>query len=160
MNTIHSTAVIYPNVTIEDNVYIGAYCIIGAPGEHKSKWMKSDKGVIIKSGSIINGHVTIDSGIEQTTVIGEGSFIMKGCHIGHDAQIGSDCVLSPHVIIGGHVIVEDSVNMGMGSIVHQRCIIPSGCMIGMNSTVTKSSELWSNGVYVGSPVKFLRPNNK
>lgn len=160
MNFIHKTAVIYPGVTIEDNVYIGAYCIIGAPAENKKTWFEEDKGVIIKGGTIINGMVTIDAGSDRSTVIERDCFIMKGCHIGHDAIIGQGSTLSPHTIIGGHTELEEGVNMGMGSIVHQRCRIPSGCMIGMNSTITKSTEMWSGGVWVGSPARFLRPNDK
>ncbi len=34
---IHETAIIYPGVIIEPNVYIGAYCIIGAPAEWKGR---------------------------------------------------------------------------------------------------------------------------
>lgn len=158
MSFIHETAVIYPGVTLEDNVYIGAYCIIGAPAENKKTWGEDGKGVLIKSGTIINGMVTIDSGSEVKTVVGENCFIMKGCHIGHDAIIGNRVTMSPHTIIGGHSEIAFGTNMGMGSIVHQRCYIPSGCMIGMNSTVTKSSKLWDDGVFVGSPVRFLRPN--
>ena len=160
MNFIHKTAVIYPGVTLEDNVYIGAHCIIGAPAENKKTWGEFGKGVLIKSGTIINGLVTIDEGAERKTVIGEGCFIMKGCHIGHDAIIGNGVTMSPHVLIGGHSEVAFHTNMGMGSIVHQRCYVPSGCMIGMNSTVTKKSELKDDGVYVGSPVRFLRWNKR
>lgn len=35
-NFIHPTAIIYEDVEIGDNNYIGAYCIIGAPPEHKN----------------------------------------------------------------------------------------------------------------------------
>lgn len=160
-NTIHATAVIYPNVIIEDNVYIGAYCIIGAPAESLKHWDgPGEFSVIIKSGTKITGHVTIDAGTHRDTIIGNNTFIMKGCHIGHDAVIHDNAILSPHVIIGGHSQVGEYTNMGMGSIVHQRVYVPSDCMVGMNSTITKSQDLIENGVYVGSPAKFLRWNNR
>lgn len=161
-NTIHPTAVIYSNVIIEDNVYIGAYCIIGAPAESLAHWNEPENynTVVIKSGARITGHVTIDAGTHRNTVIGKDTFIMKGCHIGHDAVIHNNAILSPHVIIGGHSEVGEYTNMGMGSIVHQRVSIPDDCMIGMNSTITKSTELSPNAVYVGSPAKFLRWNNR
>jgi len=44
---IHPTAIIGTNVIIEDNVYIGPYCIIGMPPEWKGK-EDQDKGVIIR----------------------------------------------------------------------------------------------------------------
>lgn len=161
MNNIHETAIIYPGVVLGENVYIGAYCIIGAPAENKKTWNDGSKAkVYIGDNAIIHGHVTIDSGTEKTTFIAEGSFIMKGCHIGHDAFIGHDVTLSPHVLIGGFGHVSFKTNMGMGSILHQRCRIPSGCMIGMNSTITKKTELKQDGCYVGSPAKFLRWNKR
>ena len=158
MSYIHPTAIIYPGVDIGKNVYIGAYCIVGAPAESKKHWLQEGKGVLIMDNTIINGHVTIDEGTENTTIIGSDCFIMKGVHIGHDAYIYNNVTLSPHVLIGGHAVIGENTNMGMGSIVHQRCKVPKGCMIGMGSIVTKKSEMWENGVFVGSPVCFLRPN--
>jgi len=157
----HPTAVIYPNVTIEDGVYIGAFCIIGAPAESKKYWLKENlPGVVIMKGAIITGHVTIDAGTFQPTIIGKDAYIMKGCHVGHDAFICQGATLSPHVVIGGHSEVGVNTNMGISSVVHQRVSIPSGCMIGMNATVTKKTELKADGVYVGSPAKFIRWNKR
>ena len=85
---------------------------------------------------------------------------MKGCHIGHDAIIELGATLSPHVVIGGHSEVGEFTNMGIASVVHQRVSVPSDCMIGMNATVTKKTELIDNGVYIGSPAKWIRQNRK
>lgn len=160
-NFIHETSVIYPNVIIEPDVYIGAFCIIGAPAESIRHWNDPDQqSVIIRSGAKIHGHVTIDAGTHRHTEIKSNTFIMKGCHIGHDAIIHSGVILSPHVVIGGHSEIGEYTNMGMASIVHQKVSIPSDCMIGMNTTITKSTKLESNGVYVGSPAKFIRWNNR
>lgn len=159
MNTrIHPTAVIYPNVKLGLHVYIGANCIIGAPAEDKNNWGKEGQGVIIGDNVIINGNVTIDAGTVQPTQIENSSFIMKGVHIGHDAIIRQGATLSPHVLIGGHSIVGANTNMGMGAIVHQRCEVPHGCMIGMGTIVTKSSKLEPNNCYIGSPARYLRSN--
>ena len=46
-NFIHPTAIIYEDVEIGDNNYIGAYCIIGAPPEHKKHWDNPWSKVII-----------------------------------------------------------------------------------------------------------------
>lgn len=160
-NFIHETSVIYPNVIIEPDVYIGAFCIIGAPAESIRHWNDPEQqSVIIRSGAKIHGHVTIDAGTHRHTEIKSDTFIMKGCHIGHDAIIHSGVILSPHVLIGGHCEIGENTNMGMGSIVHHRVNIPDDCMIGMNSTVTKTSELWSHGVYIGTPAVFLRWNER
>lgn len=147
---IHPTAIIYPNVTIEDNVYIGAYCIIGAPAENIKTWNEQGAGVVIKSGSIITGHVTIDSGVESATLI-DGAFIMKGVHIGHDSIVGKNTTLAPHVIIGGYCVIGKDCKIGMGSIIRNRKQVPSNVMIGMGAIVTRSCELWSGGTFVGNP---------
>jgi len=155
---IHPTAIIYPNVKIGNNVTIGAYCIIGAPAESKKFWDKQGNGVVIKDNTIITGHCTIDAGTVQPTVIGNNCFIMKGVHIGHDAIIRDNCTLSPHVVIGGHVILNEGVNMGIASVVHQRQVIPRFCMIGMNTTITKKTEMIEKGCYIGSPARWIREN--
>ena len=158
---IHPTAVIYPNVIIEEGVEIGPFCIIGAKAESKKFWCKTEKfGVIIRKGAIITGHVTIDAGTTRNTEIGSDAFIMKGVHIGHDAMIRQGATLSPHVVIGGHSEVGPNTNMGIASVVHQRVSIPGGCMIGMNATITKKTKLIENGVFVGSPAKWIRENRR
>tara|TARA_R110000868_G_scaffold264929_1_gene523588 strand:+ start:35 stop:523 length:489 start_codon:yes stop_codon:yes gene_type:complete len=161
MNKIHPTAIIYPNVTLGDNIYIGAFCIIGAPAEHKLYWGKESKhSVHIGEGAIIHGHVTIDAGTERTTFIGDDTFIMKHVYIGHDSFIGHGATLSAHVSIGGFSNIGYNANIGMGATVHQKTSVGSNCMIGMNTTITKKSIIESGGCYIGTPAKFLRWNKR
>lgn len=158
-NTIHPTAVIYSNVIIEDNVYIGAYCIIGAPAESLKHWDEPEEfSVIIRSGAKITGHVTIDAGTHRHTEIGKDSFIMKHSYIAHDCIIGKGVVLSAHTSLAGHVEVGESTNIGMGAMIHQWSVIPSGCMIGMGCVITKRTTMEKDSCYIGSPARFLRPN--
>ena len=159
-NNIHPTAVIYDNVDIGKNVYIGAGCIIGAPGEHKGFWNKKGKGVVIMDGTIITGNVCIDAGTSRPTVISKDCFIMKGSYIAHDCFLSKGVTLSAGVKLAGFVEVGINTNLGMGAAVHQRIKIPNNCMIGMNSTVIKDSHLINNGVYVGSPVRYIRSNDR
>jgi len=157
---IHPTSIIYPNVKIGKNVTIGPYCIIGAPAEDKKHWGQDAHIVEIGDNTIITGHVTIDAGTIENTKIGSNCFIMKGVHIGHDVQVGDNVTLSPHVVIGGHCHIGDGVNMGIASVTHQRCVIPDNCMIGMNATITKKTQMTENGCYVGTPARWLRENKK
>ena len=159
MNNIHPTAVIGENVTIEDDVYIGPLCIIGYPAEWKGN-EGTDKGVYIKKGTRITGLVTIDSGANKTTVIGENCYLMKHSHIGHDVELGNNVTLSCGSKIGGHTVIGDNTNIGLNAVIHQRLKIPEGCMIGASAFVGKKSVLRPNHKYAGVPVKEIGSNER
>ena len=159
MNQIHPTVIFGNNVIIEDNVYIGPYCIIGFPPEWKGK-ESENKGVIIRSGTIITGMVTIDGGAITATEIGHNCYLMKHSHIGHDAIIKDNVTISCGVKIGGHSIVDDNCNIGLNAVIHQKCYIPKGCMIGASAFVGKKSDLKEGYKYAGVPVKELGPNKR
>lgn len=160
-HNIHPTAVIYPGVKIGNNVTIGAHCVIGSPAESLKHWDDPcEFSVVIEDNVVINGLNSIDAGTVRNTMIKEGAFLMKGVHIGHDASIGENVILSPHVVIGGFCEIGERCNFGIASVIHQRCNVPRGCMIGMNSTITKRTDLKEFSCYVGSPAKYLRPNER
>jgi UDP-N-acetylglucosamine acyltransferase len=159
MKNIHSTAIIGKNVTIEDDVYIGPYCVIGMPAEWKGK-ENIDQGVLIKKGTRITGLVTIDSGVEKITTIGENCYLMKHSHVGHDAQLGDNVTLSCGSKIGGHSIIENNTNIGLNAVIHQKVTVPEGCMIGASAFVGKKSILKPFHKYAGVPVKELGTNER
>jgi UDP-N-acetylglucosamine acyltransferase len=159
MANIHSTAVIGKNVTIEDDVYIGPYCVIGIPAEWKGR-EHEDKGVLIKKGTRITGLVTIDSGVEKITTIGENCYLMKHSHVGHDAQLKDNVTLSCGAKIGGHSIIENNTNIGLNAVIHQKVTVPEGCMIGASAFVGKKSILKPFHKYAGVPVKELGSNER
>lgn len=154
---IHPTAIIGENVTIEDNCYIGPYCIIGYPAEWKG-FEAVDMGVFIGHGTRLTGLVTVDSGVQQVTTIGRKCYLMKGAHVGHDATINECVTLSCGAKIGGHAIIDSFAIIGLNATVHQRCEVPTGCMIGASSFVGKKSKLQPFFKYAGVPVKELGPN--
>ena len=156
---IHPTAQIANNVIIEDDVYIGPFCIIGFSPEWKNR-ENDNKGVIIKKGTRLTGLVTIDGGAERTTVIGENCYIMKHAYIAHDCEIGNNVTISAGAKIAGYCNISDDVNLGMGVAIHQKSNIPSGVMIGMNGVVTKKSNLSPNQKYAGVPVKHIGSNER
>lgn len=153
---IHPTAVIYPNVTIGEGVYIGPLCIIGAPPENLKTWPDAGKGVYIGDGARLTGGVTIDAGVERQTWIGERAFIMKGVHVGHDSILGKDCVLAAHCSLAGYVVLGDGCYLGMGVIVRNRKVVPHDVEVGMGAIVTRSCDLWPGGIFIGAPAAFLR----
>ncbi len=158
MTYIHPTAIIGEFVTIEDNCYIGPYCIIGFPAEWKGK-EHNDCGVLIKSGSRLTGLVTVDSGAEQMTIIGNDCYLMKHSHVGHDAVIKDNVTISCGAKIGGHCVIESKCNIGLNAVIHQKVKVPEGCMIGASGFVGKKSVLDTYCKYAGVPVKYIGINN-
>ena len=155
-NFIHPTAIIGENVTLGDNNYIGAYCIIGDPAEHKKYWDKTKGQVIIGNNNIITGLVTIDAGTESITFIRNNCFIMKHAHIGHDCNIQSNVTISCGAKIGGHSIIEEKSNIGLNAVLHQFSIIKQGCMIGASAFFKGVSEPFTK--YAGVPARKLGEN--
>ena len=155
-NYIHPTAIIGDNVILGDNNYIGAYCIIGDPAEHKKYWDNTKGKVIIGNNNIVTGLVTIDAGTEQVTYIGDNCFIMKHAHIGHDCTINNNVTISCGAKIGGHSVIGENSNIGLNAVLHQFSNIHIGCMIGASAFFKGESEPYSK--YAGVPAKKIGEN--
>lgn len=60
-----------------------------------------------------------EKNINDTAVIGEGSFIYPGAFIGHHVTIGKNCIIHPNVTIGDFCVLGDNVviqsNTAIGS---------------------------------------------
>lgn len=154
---IHHTAIIYEGVEIGLGCYIGPYCVIGAPAEKVGCFDSMGK-VVIGSGVRLEKQVTIDSGTERMTIIGPGCHLLKNAHVGHDAVLVGDNTLACNVCIGGFTEVGHGTNFGLGAVTHQRLVIPSGCMIGMNATITKTTKMREGYKYYGVPAREHGPN--
>jgi len=155
-NFIHPTAIIGDNVILGDNNYIGAYCIIGDPAEHKKHWDEEKGKVYIGNNNIITGLVTIDAGTLEETFIAHNCFIMKHAHIGHDCRILSGVTISCGAKIGGHSIIEQKSNIGLNAVLHQFSHIKEGCMIGASAFFKGESEPFTK--YAGVPARKLGEN--
>ena len=155
-NFIHPTAIIGDNVILGDNNYIGAYCIIGDPAEHKKYWGQEKGKVFIGNGNMITGLVTIDAGTEAPTIIQNGCFIMKHAHIGHDCIIMDNVTISCGAKIGGHSIIKEYSNIGLNAVLHQFTTIEIGCMIGASAFIKGATEEFTK--YAGVPAKKIGIN--
>lgn len=160
MNYIHPTAVIGPNVEMGDNNYIGPFCVIGYPAEHKDYWRQPQGKVIIGNNCKFTGLVTVDAGTELPTVIRDGVWMLKHSHVGHDAMIKDNVVISCGAKIGGHCEIGKDCNIGLNAVIHQRVKVPDGCMIGMGAVVIKKTELYANQKYAGVPARWIGYNEK
>jgi UDP-N-acetylglucosamine acyltransferase len=153
---IHRTAIIYDNVTISDNVSIGAGAIIGCPPEHKSYLGKPYKGVYIGENTHIGEGVVIGGGTETDTIIGKNCYIQAGAHISHDCHIGDNVTLAMKVVLCGNVYVFDWANLGASSSVKQHKVVGPGVMLGMNACAVTNLEPFCT--YAGVPAKIKGQN--
>jgi UDP-N-acetylglucosamine acyltransferase len=155
---IGALSVIHSGVEIGENVIIGEHCNIGASGEHKAFYPNEGHGVKIGDHTIITGHVTIDSGTQQVTEIGQKCFIMKHAHVGHDAILEEVVTLSCGAKIGGHTVIMKHVNIGLNAVIHQKTVIGSYVMIGMGGVVPRKLCVYPFGKWVGNPAKHIGDN--
>lgn len=75
---------------------------------------------------------------------------------GYPLLIGNDVTVGHKVMLHG-CIIQDRVLVGMGSILLDGAVIKSDVMIGAGSLVPPGKVLESGYLYVGSPVKQIRP---
>jgi UDP-3-O-[3-hydroxymyristoyl] glucosamine N-acyltransferase len=132
---IHSSAVlgndikigknchIFPNVVIGDRTIIGDNVIIQSGtvlGGDAFYYRKVDGNfdrlisvgnVIIENNVEIGNNCTIDRGVTDSTIIGEGSILDNQIQIGHDTIIGKKCLIASQTGIAGCCIIEDEVTI-------------------------------------------------
>lgn len=155
---IHHTAIIYPNVKLGKNIYIGCYSIIGGPPEHRDFWDKEYKSVVIGDNTRISNHVTIDAGTTQDTIIGKNCILLAHSHIGHDCMVSDNVTISCGALVGGHCVIEASCNLGLNSVIHQKITIPQGVMIGASAFVGKTLKMEPYRKYAGVPARDIGTN--
>ncbi|WP_455209504.1 gamma carbonic anhydrase family protein [Kaarinaea lacus] len=136
------------------------------------------ESVYIDDSAVVIGDVTIgaDSSIWPMTVIrgdvnkiiiGNNTNIQDGSilHVTHPHQkhpdgfplhVGNNVTVGHKVILHGCVI-EDNCLIGMGSIIMDGAVVHSHVLVGAGSLVSPGKELESGYLYLGSPVKKLRP---
>ena len=158
-NKIHKTAIIYPNVELGNNVYVGEYSVIGAPAEMRHAEQKSHGRVVIGSNTVIREHVTIHAPAEPdgVTYIDCHCYIMSHAHIGHDSILGEFVTISSGAMVGGHSTLEPYVNMGLNSTTHQHTALGRGSMLAANGFAKGAVKAWQ--IVAGVPAKFLKHNN-
>ena len=178
---IHSTAIVYPNVYIGENVSIGAHtkiysgaCIMDnvSIGENVSigpnsvighsafyykqngsshEQMHSIGKVEIRDHAEIGALCTIDKGVSASTIIGVGTKIDNQVHVGHDTIIGQNCLIASGVGISGCVTIEDDVKIWGQVGCASNVTIGAKAIILGQAGVTKSIE--GNKTYFGTPCK-------
>ena len=153
-NTIHETAVIFDNVELGSNNWVGAYTVIGAPAE-KRGFIGRGK-VVIGDGNEIREHVTIHAGTTKVTTIGNQNYIQCHSHIGHDTHVMNNCVISAYGCTGGFGIINDWANIGLAAVLHQRSTMETGSMLGAQGFGKGTLKEFT--IYMGVPTKRTKPN--
>jgi len=157
-NVIHPGVIIGANVEIGNDNHIFPYAIIGTEAEHRNFHGKEMQKVSIGNRNIIREFVTINCGTFRETQIAHDCYLLRGSHVGHDSWIHPNVTLSCNVLIGGESEILDGANLGLGAVVHQRSVIGHYAMIGMNSTVPKTREVFPFEKYAGSPIEQIGKN--
>lgn len=136
---IHATAVIYDNVTIGNNVTIGAYCILGSPPEHRDfYYAKAPFGVRIGDGARLSPFVTVDAGTTRDTWIQERAVIFQKSHLAHDCVVGVGATVGGQVSLAGHTIVMEGANVSGHSCSFQRVVIGAYAFTGGHAFITRN----------------------
>lgn len=120
---IGKNCIIYPNVVIGDrteigdNVIIQSNTVLGGDAFYYRKLdgnydrLISVGNVIIEDNVEIGNGCTIDRGVTDATIIGEGSVLDNQIQIGHDTIIGKKCLIASQTGIAGCCIIEDEVTI-------------------------------------------------
>jgi UDP-N-acetylglucosamine acyltransferase len=141
-NVFGPLVVIVAGTRIGSNNFFDTGVVVGSPPEVRDllgpkamlDWVP-DNPVEIGSENTFREYVTVNSGIDRATRLGDAGYFQYAVHIGHDSRIAHNVTLSNSVSVGGHSNIHSFVNIGMGASLHQKSSIGFGCMIGMNTSV-------------------------
>ena len=113
---IHPTALIYPNVVLHENVFIGPYCIIGEPtGDYYNDPENHEfKKTEIGANSVIRSHTVIyeDVKIGENFNTGHHVTIREQSNIGNNCSVGTLSDIQGKVNIGNFVRMHSNVHIG------------------------------------------------
>jgi len=172
---IHPTAIVGDQVTLEENVKIGPYCVVVGK-------------VTIKSGTRLHAHVAVGFPAQNVgtkaslgsleigenceirefasihaskypdgkTIIGNNCYIMSYSHISHDCVLEDNVTVINNVNLGGHTHVEKNVILMASSAAHQFCKIGQFTALAPFSAIRQ--DLPPFGIFSGKPAGFAGLN--
>ncbi|MCI0507649.1 MAG: gamma carbonic anhydrase family protein [Gammaproteobacteria bacterium] len=149
--TIRSFQGISPDIA--DSVYIDATALVIGDvkiGEHSSIWPMT-----VVRGDVNKIIIGSNTNIQDSSIL----------HVTHPHQnhpdgftlcVGNNVTVGHRVILHG-CSIKDNCLIGMGSIIMDGAVVHSHVLLGAGSLVAPGKELESGYLYLGSPVKKLRP---
>ena len=164
--SIGKNCLIHPNVTVMDNCIIGdnvviqGGTVIGSDAfyyngkKNRELWYKkmpSCGRVIIKDNAEIGANCTIDRGVSNDTIIGEGTKFDNLVHIGHDTIIGRNCLFAAQVVVGGCTEIKDGVTLWGQVAINKTLTVGENAVLLGKSAIASSVE--GNKTYLRSPAR-------
>ena len=160
---IGEECIIMPNVVIGDRTKIGNRCIIqsgtvlGGDAFYYRKLltgyikMLSVGKVVLEDEVEIGANCTIDRGVTDTTIIGEGTKMDNQIQIGHDTIIGKRCLIASQVGIAGCCNIGNDVTIWGQVGVSSDITVEDEVVILATSGVSK--DLKKGKTYFGAPAE-------
>lgn len=106
------------------------------------------KGTVVMAGAVINA----------AAIIGQHCIINSGAIVEHDCRLDNYIHISPNAALGGNVFVGQLTQIGLGATVRNNIVVCAECLIGAGAVVVH--DIVEKGIYVGVPIKKLKPNDK
>ncbi len=128
--------------------------VIGEQPEHRDQ-MPGDPGFTpqIGHGTRINAFVTVDSGTQRRTHIGNNVLLMAHCHIGHDCIVSDGAELAAGTVLAGWVEIGENVRVGVNACFRPRVKVGDGARIGAGAVVV--NDVPAGEVWVGNPAREI-----
>lgn len=139
------------------------------PSSALRAWVLRGFGAKIGSGVILRPRMRVKFPWRLTVGnrcwIGEGAWIhnQDEIHIGDDSVISQDAFITTgsHDVVATMALRVKPVHIGRGVWITTRCIVLQGVVVGDNAVVLPGSvvsrSLPADGVYGGSPARFIKP---
>lgn len=115
---IGAQVVVHRGVKLGDRVVLHAGARVGSSGfgfrttPQGAQRLPHTGGCVLAADVEVGANTTIDRGMIDDTVVGDGTKIDNLVQIGHNVRMGTGCVVMGQVGIGGSTIVEDDVLLG------------------------------------------------
>lgn len=133
---IDAHTVLYPDVILKNRVIVQANSVIGADG-FGYRFMKGAFDKIPHTGTVIleddvevGACATIDRGMIEATIVGQGTKVDNQVMIAHNCRVGKHNVFASQVGLAGSVVTGDYVQMGGQVGIADHCFIAGGVKLG------------------------------
>lgn len=164
---LHPNVCVYDDCVIGNNVEIHSGTVIGSDAyyfntkKNRKIWFKKMQScgrVIIHDHVEIGANCTIDRGVSDATVIGNGTKLDNLIHVGHDVVIGKNCLIAAQVGIAGGTALGDGVTLWGQVGVNKTITIGDNAVVMGQGGVTSSIE--GNKTYWGTPIQEFYSKRK